>query len=146
MKKLYNKAVWLCIIFILCQCQRAPFQPETIRQDYLTFGQGGGMTNLVDTYYILADGHVYQHNNLTKEYQYLGRLKQNVRSVCLERARNLPASLFGCNEPGNIYYFLSIHAQDTVKSCTWGNRNFTPPEAITSFYQYTQQLVNVLSP
>ena len=146
MKKLYNKAVWLCVIFVLCHCQRTPFQPEAIQQDYITFGKGGGMTNQVDTYYILADGHIYRHNNLTKEYQHLGRMKRAARYACFERAQGLPASLFGCEAPGNIYYFLSIHTQDTVKLCTWGSHDFTPPEAITSFYQYTQQLANDLSP
>ncbi len=132
------------MILACSYCQQASFQPEAIQQDYLMFGKGGGMTNQVDTYYILADGHVYRHNSLSKEYQRLGRLKRSARSACFDRAQVLPASSFGCNDPGNIYYFLTIHTQDTVKSCTWGSTDFTPPEAITSFYEYTQQLANDL--
>jgi hypothetical protein len=144
MKKLYPSAACLCMMLAFWHCQRTPFQPENIQQDYLTFGKGGGMTNQVNTYYILADGHIYQQDNLAKEYQHLGRLKRTARTACFEKAEALPASSWGCEAPGNIYYFLSIHTQDTVKSCTWGSNNFMPSEDITSFYQYTQQLANDL--
>ncbi len=144
MKKIYSIAVLSLITLVCSYCQRSSFQPEAIQQDYLTFGKGGGMTNQVDTYYVLADGHVYRHNSISKEYQPVGRLKRSARSACFDKARALPASTFGCDEPGNMYYFLIIHTQDIVKSCTWGNTGFTPPEAITSFYEYTQQLANDL--
>lgn len=146
MKKRYHGWIWLCLAFTFCYCQRAAFQPEALQQDYLTFGKGGGMTNQVETYYILEDGQVYQHNNLVKEYRHLGRLKKADRKACFEHAAALPASLFGCDEPGNLYYFLSVHSQDTTKSCTWGKNDFTPPAEITSFYQHIHQLADHLAP
>ncbi len=144
MKKPCFATIFLLLILTFSHCQRPPFQAETIEQDYIAFGKGGGMTNQVTTHYMLANGHVYQHNNLTKEYQHLGRLKRAARADYFEKAQALPASSWGCEEPGNTYYFLTIHTQDTVKSCTWGSNSFMPSEDITSFYQYTQQLANDL--
>ncbi|MEQ9441738.1 MAG: hypothetical protein RIG62_22045 [Cyclobacteriaceae bacterium] len=126
---------------ILGSCQRSGFQPEAIDQDYITFGKGGGMANQVDTYYILRNGKVYHHNKLTKEYTRLDRLNKPTRTQCFNQALALPDSVFGYNEPGNIYYFLNIHA-DTVKQCTWGRQQFTPADDILSFYQYAQALTN----
>ena len=137
---------WYAALFLGgCQQQPTPFQLDAIKQDYLTLGKGGGMTNQVDTYYILSDGYVYKHNNLSQVYERLGRLDSQERADCFERARAIPEANFGCQEPGNIYYFLSIHTADTTRSCIWGSQNFTPPEAITSFYQYSQSLIQDVS-
>ncbi len=145
MKKLYVSVASMFLLLTCCYCQRTSFEPESMQQDYLEFGKGGGMTNQVTTYYILADGHVYQHDNLQKEYQHLGRLNRADRAACFEKAQQLPDKLFGCDTPGNIYYFLSVHTQDTPKTCTWGSQGFTSQEVLSTFYQYTQQLVNDLS-
>ncbi|WPP49961.1 hypothetical protein [Catalinimonas niigatensis] len=146
MKQLYPLIAWMGLVLIFCCCQRAAFQPASIQQDYISFGKGGGMTNQVDTYYLLADGHVYQHNSIAQESQHLGRLKKADRKAYFDQAERLEASLFGCKEPGNLYYFLSIHTQDSVKACTWGRQGFSPPEEVFTFYQYVQQLVNSLAP
>ncbi len=145
MKNLYVGIAWAMLSFMCCCCQRDSFQAEAISQDYITFGKGGGMTNLVETFYILANGRVYKHNSLEKKYQPLGRLKRSARKACFARADELSPALFQEDQPGNIYYFVNIHTQDTVKSTTWGSQAYSTPEAITSFYQYTQQLVNDLS-
>ncbi len=144
MSKLTGYATSAALILIISACQREAFRPEAIDQDYLTLGKGGGMTNQVDTYYVLADGHVYRHDNLTKAYQPLGRLDRSTRTHSFKEAQALASTSFGCQEPGNLYYFLTIHTQDTVRSCTWGSSGFTPPEAITAFYQITQRHINDL--
>ncbi len=102
------------------------------------------MTNQVDTYYVLADGHVYQHDNFAKAYQPLGRLDRTTRTRLFEEALAIDTTLFGGQEPGNIYYFLTLHTQDTVRSCTWGRSGFDPPQAITALYERTQQCINDL--
>ena len=146
MRKTSLAALGWCTVLFLSGCHRppTPFQPEAIKQDYLTLGKGGGMTNQVDTYYILSDGYVYKHNNLSQVYEQLGRLGSRERTACFERAKAISEADFGCQEPGNIYYFLSIHTSDTTRSCTWGSTP-PPPEAITSFYQYSQSLIQDLS-
>ena len=144
MSKLTGYATSAALILIISACQREAFRPEAIDQDYLTLGKGGGMTNQVDTYYVLADGHVYRHDNLARVYQPLGRLDRSTRTRSFEEASALADASFDCQAPGNLYYFLTIHTQDTVRSCTWGNSNFTPPEAITTFYERTQQRINTL--
>ena len=146
MKRVYDSMLCVLCMLACCHCQRAPFQPDTVRQEYFSMGKGGGMTNQVTTYYVLADGHVYQHNNLTKAYQHVGRLHRAARSECFEEAHHLSDSLVGFEQPGNLYYFLSLHTSDTVTSYTWGRDGFAPPKVITDFYQHTQQLINDLSP
>ncbi|WKN42608.1 hypothetical protein [Tunicatimonas pelagia] len=131
----------LCFLFSLSNCQRASFQPETIDQHYITFGKGGGMANQVSTYYILQNGRAYQHNNLTKEYKSLPRLNKAERKQVFSQAEALPGTAFGSKEPGNIYYFLTIHT-DTVRQCTWGRQGFTPADSLTSFYEYLQTLTS----
>ena len=124
---------------LLGSCQRSSFQPDTIDQDYITFGKGGGMTNQVDTYYILRSGEVYRHNSLTKEYTPQEQLDKATREECFERALGLSDSLFGFEEPGNLYYFLTVHS-DTVVRCTWGAQEFNPADSILSFYQYAKEI------
>lgn len=131
--------VSLCLLFGLSNCQRANFQPEAIDQHYVTFGKGGGMANKVDTYYLLLNGRMYQHNSLTEEYTSLPRLDKSARNQVFAQAQQLSDTNFGCQEPGNIYYFLTIHT-DTVRQCTWGSSSYSPPESITSFYEYLHQL------
>lgn len=144
MSQLTSYVVGTALILLASACQREAFRPEAIDQDYLTLGKGGGMTNQVDTYYVLADGHVYQHDTFTKAYQPLGRLSRADRSRFFEEALAIDTTSFGCQEPGNLYYFLTLHTQDTVRSCTWGRSGFTPPKAITTLYERTQQRINDL--
>ncbi len=134
------------LVFVLCccACQRPDFRPDAIEQDYLTMGKGGGMTNQVDTYYILEDGYVHHHDNLSETYEPLGRLNAEQRAQTFTQAAVLADSLSDYQEPGNLYYFLTIHTPDTVRSFTWGNDSAPPPEAVSALYQQTQQLVQEL--
>ena len=125
-------------------CQRPDFKPDAIEQDYLTLGKGGGMTNQVDTYYVLADGYVHHHDQLTKTYEPLGRLDKADRTRTFAQATALADSLNDYQEPGNLYYFLTIHRPDTTRSFTWGNRHAPPPEAVSSLYQQIQQSIQAL--
>lgn len=138
---LFYSLTTLCFLFGLSNCQRASFQPEVIDQHYITFGKGGGIANQVDTYYVLQNGRVYHHNNLTKEYKSLSRLNKAQRKQVFAQANELPDTAFGSKEPGNIYYFLTIHT-DTVRQCTWGSQNFTPADSLTSFYEHIQTLTS----
>lgn len=135
----YSLVVFSLFVLSLSNCQRASFQPEAIDQDYITFGKGGGMANQVDTYYLLQNGRVYHHNNLTQEYTSLPRLTKSERSQVFTQAQQLPATAFGCQEPGNVYYFLTVHT-DTVRQCTWGSQDFTPSSELISYYEYLRQL------
>ncbi len=99
------------------------------------------MANKVDTYYLLQNGRVYQHNNLTEVYTSLSHLDRATRKQVFTQAQELSNADFSFQEPGNIYYFLTIHT-DTVRQCTWGSSSFTPPKSITSFYEHLQQLTS----
>lgn len=147
MKKRKPVALGWCLALFFCGCQQQPstFQPDAIEQEYLTLGKGGGVANQVNTYYILSDGYVYKHSNIAQTYERLGRLDAEQRTACFEQAEAIPESAFGYQEPGNIYYFLSIHTSDTTRSCTWGSQRFAAPEAVTTFYQYAQSLIQDLS-
>ncbi|MEM9830430.1 MAG: hypothetical protein AAF944_07315 [Bacteroidota bacterium] len=138
---LFYSLTTLCLVLSLSNCQRADFQPEAIDQHYITFGKGGGMTNQVDTYYILKNGRVYQHNNLTKEYRPLSRLDKPERKQIFTQAEALPDAVFGDSEPGNIYYFLTVHT-DTVRQSTWGRQGFIPADSLTSFYEHLQKITS----
>ncbi|MEM6841509.1 MAG: hypothetical protein AAF632_04740 [Bacteroidota bacterium] len=138
---LFYSLATICILFGLSNCQRASFQPEAIDQHYITFGKGGGVANQVDTYYILQNGQAYQHNNLTKEYTALSRLNKSERKQVFTQAEALPDTAFGHNEPGNIYYFLTVHT-DTVRRCTWGSQGFIPTDSLTSFYEHLQKITS----
>jgi hypothetical protein len=136
--------VGVTLLLVTGACQRESFRPEAIDQDYLTLGKGGGMANQVDTYYVLSDGHAYHRSNREETYQELGRLAQPERTRTFQRAASLADSLAGFREPGNIYYFLTIHSQDTTHAYTWGSNSFRTPKAISNFYQDTQTLIQRL--
>ncbi|MEM9673082.1 MAG: hypothetical protein AAF992_10840 [Bacteroidota bacterium] len=135
----YTLLTFSVLLLSLTHCQRANFQPEEIDQDYITFGKGGGMANQVDTYYLLQNGRVYHHDKIAQEYTALPRLKKSERSQVFTQAKELPSAVFGYQEPGNIYYFLTVHT-DTVRQSTWGSNDFTPAEELTTYYEYLQQL------
>ncbi|MGB3851323.1 MAG: hypothetical protein WA958_15235 [Tunicatimonas sp.] len=144
MSKLTSYVTGAALILIVGACQREAFHPETIDQEYLTLGKGGGIANQVDTYYLLADGYAYRRSNREETYQELGRLAQSERTRTFQRAAALSDSLADFREPGNIYYFLTIHRQDTTYSYTWGSNNYDHPKTIHNFYQDTQTLIQRL--
>ena len=143
-RKLHKHVGWISVLLIVMSCQREAFQPDAINQSYLTLGKGGGIANQVDTYYVLADGFVYQTDEFSKAYQELGRLDSPIREHTFERATSLADSVVGYQEPGNLYYFLTIHTSDTTHSYTWGSSDFDPSPAVTDFYRNTQKLIQSL--
>lgn len=144
MNRRIGYVVGMAMLFTVGACQRETFRPEAIDQDYLTLGKGGGMANQVDTYYVLADGHVYRHDSFSKTYDELGRLDQTTRTQTFGWAATLADSVAAYREPGNLYYFLNIYTQDTTQSYTWGSTDFRPSEKVTDFYKNTQQLIQSL--
>lgn len=144
MSRLIGFVTGTTLLLVVGACQREAFRPEAIDQDYLTLGKGGGIANQVDTYYVLADGYAYHHNRLEKTYQELGRIARPDRTRTFRRAAALADSVADFQEPGNIYYFLTIRTPDTTHAYTWGSNGFDPPKAITTLHQDIQTLIQRL--
>ena len=106
----------------------------------LVFGSGGGITGMVTTYLLTADGKLY--TMATQGTKTL--LKEKIRAIevneLFEEAKQLKDPKMQCNRPGNMYYFLYIFNQDSNPDCMWGENGFTPSAEVLELYNELMEL------
>lgn len=126
------KKVYLILIVILLSacstCKVAEKSP--IRE--IQFGNGGGFTGALTTYYLKADG------SLWKQGQKLKNLSCDSLSTIYELAEQLPQEDF--IYPNNTYSFIRLTSRDTTYYYTWSWGEMPDKKVIELYLKLNKQL------
>lgn len=132
---LSKNAFFIGILFVLllssCNKKLALDKMPTTR---LEFGNGGGFTGAVNTYYLLENGKIYEETADKKAYQ-------RINSMAKDEATNLFAECqklmtLRTDAPGNIYYFVTIKKGEQIpKRWIFGDPATATPHELENFYK-----------
>ena len=119
------------------------FNPETFESPYIVFGNGGGFTGQVKTYYLTNKGNLYAANH--NQFTLLGKADKNVTAQIFSNYETLGLKGLDLNEPGNKYYFLEYKSKDSNHALKWG-RNVLDNNNLSLYYNILLDIVTKLTP
>ena len=105
-----KKIVISLFIFLLCACSMCKVAQQSPIQE-IQFGNGGGFTGGVTTFYLKADGSLWKHDQMLK------KLSCDSLNAIYDLAEQLPHEDF--IHPGNTYSFIKFVSHDATYYYTW---------------------------
>lgn len=109
---------------------------EKISTPQIAFGSGGGFTNLLIEYYLLEDGKIVQKSKEGQGYNILTRIDKDKATQCFANSKILKLDTLAFNEPGNMYYFITIRNDAKSENrIVWGSNDKPAPNEVKSFYK-----------
>ena len=109
---------------------------EKISTPQIAFGSGGGFTNLLTEYYLLEDGKIVQKSKEGQGYTILTRIDRDKTTQCFAGSKIVNLDNLKFNEPGNMYYFITIRNDEKSENrIVWGSTDKPVPNEVKSFYK-----------
>lgn len=93
----------------------------------IIFGWGGGFTGMVDQYSLLKDG------TLKKGTEVLKKLDNKQLRTVMKLVDKVNFSKLKLNDPGNLYYFLTMKTGDTEQKLQWNDQTAVPEEVKAAY-------------
>lgn len=142
MKVLTSICIAFSLILVSSCGSQEPFVPETYEQEFITFGNGGGITGAVTQFYILKDGRTYKQIS-SDSLRYIGQLDQKVISQQFNGFEKWGMKEMSINDPGNRYFFLDSNTGHN--RLTWGGNHEKTPAILIAFHANLSRLVKDLN-
>jgi hypothetical protein len=131
------KPVFLLLFLLpfLFKCNRTAYNSANFPADYLAFGEGGGFSGEVTTYFLLPNGQVFQTSGFSSDTLIYAQIKKRTAKSLLERFTSLGLDTLDFNHPGNKYRFVEKHGDGEVLKLSMGDHQMPTPVLLKDFYQ-----------
>ncbi len=126
-----------------CKTKEKVFNPETFESPYIVFGNGGGFTGQVKTYYLTNKGDLYLADH--EQNTLLGKVDKKITSQIFSNYDDLGLKSLDLNEPGNRYYFLEMKSKDSNHTLKWG-RSPLDNQNLSVFYNILLEVASKFAP
>jgi hypothetical protein len=117
--------------------------PDKYKKCQIIFGSGGGFANLVNEYYLLENGKLYQKHKTDTVFVELGRQKLDSVKLIFSKTKVLFDTNEDFHEPGNMYYFIKFKKDSTIKEVVWGSSDKKPKPEVKELYKELMNLVDL---
>ncbi|MCZ2102117.1 MAG: hypothetical protein LC107_11330 [Chitinophagales bacterium] len=119
-----NFNLFLIVSFLVammsCKTKEMVFNPDTYDSPYIVFGNGGGFSGHVKTFYLTERGSIYIADH--DQYKLLGNTEKNVAKQLFTNYDVLGFKDLNLNDPGNKYYFLEFRSKEMNHAIKWGRQ------------------------
>ncbi len=120
------------------------FVPATSTKEYITFGNGGGITGAVTQYYLLKSGKLYFSPPGNDQLKYLGKVNKNTSQQLFLIYQKNKLDVMRINDPGNMYFFMQRHNTEKSNRLVWGGSNQDISPVVSTLFQNMMNLVKKL--
>ena len=137
-------SIWLLLLIIgLISCSSQDlFIPDQYEGEYITFGNGGGITGAVTQFYILKDGRTFK--KITSDSLHMiGKMDKKVCDQQFEGYYTWGINEMKINDPGNRYFFIDYNKSNN--KLTWGGNHDQAPDILIAFHANLSRLVKKLN-
>lgn len=110
-------------LFLITSCSKK-ILPEKMPETQIIFGSGGGFTNQVKEYCLLENGKIVAKSADGTYFDILTHIGKTEAKQCFNKCQSLHLDEMQFNEPGNLYYFLTIRTKSKPENrIVWGDRS-----------------------
>ena len=141
--KLLTSICTVFLLFTISSCgSQEPFVPDTYEEEFITFGNGGGITGAVTQFYILKDGRTYKKIS-SDSLSFMGKMDKKVCQQQFSGLEKWGMKEMKINDPGNRYFFLDSNTGNN--RLTWGGNHEKAPDILIAFHANLSRLVKDLN-
>lgn len=108
------------LFYLLLGCRSQQYSSKELPDKQLVFGNGDGITGVVDTYILLENGQLFHTNSITNTTVELQPLSTKQAEAFFHGIKELSLSDIDFNHPGNNYYFLEEVNENLKNRIVWG--------------------------
>lgn len=138
MKPVFTLFLLLPFLF---QCNRTTYSSTTFPADYLAFGEGGGYSGAVTTFFLLPNGQIFQNNGFNADTLAFTQISKKSATQLVERFSSLGLDTLDFNHPGNLYQFVEKHTADNVTKLSMGDLQTAAPSSLKDYYQELSEII-----
>jgi hypothetical protein len=126
----------LALTTTLLSCGNKGGDPLNYPGAQLHFGQGGGFTGEVNYFVLLDNGRLFERIGSDSTYALRDTWKKRFSRQLFKEYDTLGISELTLQQPGNLYYFIEMHAPDKPPHLIiWGRQGYSPGDHVIWFYQ-----------
>ena len=140
MKFLYCFAALLCAALLSGQCKHPKYTAQTLPEERLSFGRGGGFTGVETTYTLLENGQLFKSVSKGPEPEEIPGAKRKAAKKLFETAETLGLLQTDFMYPGNTYSFIEFHDDGQQRRIAWGDAAHPVDPKIKEFFEQLIQL------
>jgi hypothetical protein len=113
---------------LFSSCKGPQYSLESKPETYISYGSGGGFSGMVETVFLFPNGQMFETNSLMGMSSSLPSIKKKKAKALFKELEESGFLSFEMNEPGNMYYFLTMMREDgTEHRVTWGYHGTAVP-------------------
>lgn len=139
MKKITYSSFLFCLLISFSFCKVKQYTPADYPKQQISFGNGGGITGLVNETFILDNGKVFSKSGLDTNYIVLRTLSSQVVTQVFHNVEMLKLKEVNLNQPGNTYNFIRIKDKEVDHQIVWSGQD-TVPQEVSKFYGILKHL------
>ncbi len=125
--------VGVLFILLLSSCSKK-LALDKMPTTRIEFGNGGGFTGAVQTYYLLENGKIYEETTDKEAYKRINSMAKDEATALFTDCQKLMT--LRTDAPGNIYYFVTIKKDEQIpKRWIFGDPAIATPHELETFYQ-----------
>lgn len=112
-------------------------QKDSIKGDYVEFGNGGGFTGQSQNYVLTRSGDLYFIKNILADehaLEYLKKVKSYTVKKIFRYAEKNKITELRYNDPGNLFQYITLTINNKTNHLVWRNSESTTPKNITTLY------------
>jgi len=134
--------ILLCATLLGSQCKHPKYTAETLPEDRLLFGNGGGFAGIETTYTLLENGQLFKTDSKAPALLEVTGTKKKAANALFETAESLGLLKLEFSHPGNIYQFIEFQDDGQKKRIVWGDTEHPVDTKIKDFYGQLMQLLS----
>lgn len=141
MKIFFLFAALLCSLLLASQCKHPKYTAQTLPEDRLSFGHGGGFTGAETTYTLLENGQLFKLAPKAPEPVEMAGVKKKTANPLFESAESLGLLQLDFMYPGNMYQFIEFQDDGQKRRIVWGDAGHPVEPKIKDLHDQLMQLV-----
>ena len=142
MKVLCIIAFLFTVALLVIQCKHTKYTPESLPEDRLLFGNGGGFAGIETTYTLLENGQLFKFDSKAPAPMEISGKKKKAANRLFETAELLGLLTLNFQHPGNIYQFIEFQNDGKKSRVVWGDKDHAIDPKITDLYQQLTEILN----
>jgi len=139
-------------LFLLCgvmllQCKTKDYlTPHEYDGKIIEFGSGGGFTGKVSHYTLMDNGQIFMNADKEGFVDAVTKIdKAEVKQV-FDNYDSMNFIALKCNDPGNMYHFITMKHQDLTHKLMWGGNSLEIPKELEVFHAILMKKVKLNKP
>jgi len=130
------KYILVLLVFVtFIQCKTKDYvTPYNYEGRSLSFGNGGGFTGKVLDFTLMDNGQVFKGVNKEGVVDMIKKVKKDKVNQIFNTYDLLALGEMSVDDPGNMYYYISMNDNGKIKKLTWGGANANESKELRVFH------------